>query len=109
MDEVGIYASGTSSEPVVMINLANVDKIDFDSCLKKTILHELAHAIQEAHDIHAWMIASNELMLTAHLVPEPGANGQSVLKIANEAVKDRFNIHHATFQLEQTKCSSSHE
>lgn len=65
--------------------------------------------IQEAHDIHAWMIASNELMLTAHLVPEPGANGQSVLKIANEAVKDRFNIHHATFQLEQTKCSSSHE
>lgn len=65
--------------------------------------------IVEAHDIHAWMISSNEMMLTAHFVPAIGYNSQSALERAVQTVKEHFDIWHVTFQVENSRCSVQHE
>jgi len=51
--KLGVYCSGTSSRPVIGIDLGNLKIaceeyfVDFEVALKTTIYHELAHAMQE--------------------------------------------------------------
>jgi len=69
---------------------------------------ELAHVQQyfrsldgviEVHDLHVWAMSTNETALTAHLV-RPGGNDDAFLHHVCEELAHRFNIHHATLQIE---------
>src|SRR5580692_2447358 len=53
----------------------------------------------EVHDLHVWAMSTNETALTAHLVC-PGGYGDSFLHRVCEELSHRFNIHHATLQIE---------
>lgn len=55
--------------------------------------------IIEVHDLHAWGLSTTENALTAHLVREEGQQGD-LLRLACDAVRGRFGIGHATFQVE---------
>ena len=52
--QLGRYAGGTVSEPVIMLDLDTIKrscreyKVDLDVGIETTIVHELGHAIQEA-------------------------------------------------------------
>lgn len=56
IEELGKYANGTYSRPVVLLSAANIMDaeaeygIDAYTIVQQTILHELAHAIQEASE-----------------------------------------------------------
>ena len=53
--------------------------------------------VREVHDLHVWAITSGQNSLSAHLVAaQPGPE----LLAAAQAVAERYNIDHATFQLE---------
>jgi cobalt-zinc-cadmium efflux system protein len=55
--------------------------------------------VTELHDLHIWAMSTNETALTAHLV-RPAGFDDSFLHGVCEELSHRFNIHHATLQIE---------
>jgi cobalt-zinc-cadmium efflux system protein len=55
--------------------------------------------VSELHDLHIWAMSTNETALTAHLVC-PGGYDDGFLHRICEELSHRFNIHHATLQIE---------
>lgn len=66
--------------------------------------------IRQVHDLHIWSLCSSCLYLSAHLVvDEEGTKDiNSVLSSAQEALRRRFHIYHATLQVEPSECSSNY-
>ncbi len=55
--------------------------------------------VTEIHDLHIWAMSTNETALTAHLV-RPGGYDDAFLHGVCDELSHRFNIHHATLQVE---------
>jgi cobalt-zinc-cadmium efflux system protein len=55
--------------------------------------------VTEVHDLHVWAMSTNETALTAHLV-RPDGYDDTFLHHVCEELSHRFNIHHATLQIE---------
>jgi cobalt-zinc-cadmium efflux system protein len=55
--------------------------------------------VTELHDLHIWAMSTSETALTAHLVC-PGGYDDIFLHRICEELSQRFNIHHATLQIE---------
>jgi cobalt-zinc-cadmium efflux system protein len=55
--------------------------------------------VLEVHDLHIWAMSTNETALTAHLV-RPGGHDDAFLHHVCAELSHRFNIHHATLQVE---------
>lgn len=64
---------------------ANLEKID---------------GVAQAHDLHLWTLTSGMNVATAHLVAAPGADHPAVLASALDVLRDKFDIKHATVQVE---------
>jgi cobalt-zinc-cadmium efflux system protein len=60
--------------------------------------------VSEVHDLHIWAMSTNETALTAHLVRPDGSN-DAFLHGVCEGLSHRFNIHHATLQVEADGCA----
>ena len=57
--------------------------------------------VQGVHDLHVWAMSTTETALTAHIVAVPGDSDDAFLAEVCEELHDRFDIHHATIQLER--------
>lgn len=57
--------------------------------------------VTAVHDLHVWPISATESALTAHLVV-PGGSGDMLLRQANDGLKARFGLAHATLQVERS-------
>jgi cobalt-zinc-cadmium efflux system protein len=61
-------------------------------------------AVQSVHDLHAWVLASDRPVLSAHVVVEEGAlrDGQAgpLLDRLQSCLAGHFDVEHSTFQLE---------
>ena len=55
--------------------------------------------VSEVHDLHIWAMSTKETALTVHLV-RPGGSDDAFLHHVCEELSHRFNIHHATLQIE---------
>jgi cobalt-zinc-cadmium efflux system protein len=55
--------------------------------------------VTEIHDLHIWAMSTNETALTVHLV-RPGGHDDPFLHGVCEELSLRFNIKHATLQVE---------
>jgi cobalt-zinc-cadmium efflux system protein len=55
--------------------------------------------VTEVHDLHIWAMSTNETALTAHLV-HPAGHDDAFLHGVCEQLSRRFNIQHATLQIE---------
>jgi cobalt-zinc-cadmium efflux system protein len=55
--------------------------------------------VTEIHDLHIWAMSTNETALTAHLVRPDGHDDAFLHQVCAE-LSHRFNIHHATLQVE---------
>lgn len=53
------------------------------------------------HDLHIWAMSTTETALTAHLVIADTAAGDALLAQIGEELHERFEVHHATIQLER--------
>lgn len=57
--------------------------------------------VAEIHDLHIWAMSTNETALTAHLVRPDGTDDAFLHQVCEE-LAHRFNIHHATLQIESS-------
>ena len=57
--------------------------------------------VAEVHDLHVWSMTSGRNSLTAHLRLVRDCDAERVMRMATEAVAQRFNITHTTIQTEQ--------
>lgn len=56
--------------------------------------------VGHVHDLHVWQLTSGMTVATAHLVHVEGADGHAVLDAAAAVLRARFDIEHATLQVE---------
>ena len=54
----------------------------------------------DVHDLHAWTLTSGMHVATAHMVLVEGADGTGVLRQGQLLLRERFEIEHATLQIE---------
>jgi cobalt-zinc-cadmium efflux system protein len=60
--------------------------------------------VTDVHDLHIWALSTTNVALTAHLVvPDRGAE-DALLHSLTPNLKRRFQIHHATLQIERDRC-----
>ncbi len=61
------------------------------------------------HDLHVWSITQNLRTMSAHILTEDisVSAGAEIQNRINELVYHRYNIAHATLQLECVDCDSS--
>jgi cobalt-zinc-cadmium efflux system protein len=61
--------------------------------------------VTDVHDLHIWALSTTSVALTAHLVvPDPGAE-DALLTSLTPDLKRRFQIQHATLQIERDRCA----
>ncbi|MET0271942.1 MAG: cation diffusion facilitator family transporter, partial [Phenylobacterium sp.] len=56
--------------------------------------------VENVHDLHIWAMSTTETALTAHLLRPDNADANHFLHEACEGLAHRFNIGHATLQVE---------
>ena len=56
--------------------------------------------VEEVHDLHVWAMSTTETALTAHVIRPANDDGDYFLHHACEELAHRFNIGHATLQVE---------
>jgi cobalt-zinc-cadmium efflux system protein len=56
--------------------------------------------VEEIHDLHIWAMSTTETALTAHVIRPANDDGDRFLHAACEGLAARFNIGHATLQVE---------
>ncbi len=60
--------------------------------------------VTDVHDLHIWALSTTSIALTAHLVvPDRGAE-DTLLTSLTPDLKRRFQIQHATLQIERDRC-----
>lgn len=90
---------GTWSLFVDSVNLA------LDAVPKNINIGEVRNAlnafpgVEDAHDLHVWALSTNQTAISVHLVV-PDGGGDKFLAGVQQMLDDRFNISHATIQVE---------
>ena len=64
---------------------------------------EDVEGVSEVHDLHIWAMSTNETCLTAHLVMPQNTlwDSEDGYAAIGRGLKDRFQIHHVTLQIEK--------
>jgi len=62
--------------------------------------------VLEVHDLHVWSLGSESHALSCHIrvADIPLSASECILREVNDAVRQRFHIHHTTIQLEHAAC-----
>ena len=65
--------------------------------------------VATVHDLHAWALGSKEAVLTAHVVLADGQGDADMVRVALAKMLDeKFEIEHATLQVEAQACDDGH-
>jgi len=96
---VAVIVIGTWSLLRSSVNLA-LDAVpeDIDLAKVEAALRALP-GVTDVHDLHVWGLSTTDAALTAHLVLR-GGEAASLIRLAENEMRTRFKIGHATFQVE---------
>jgi cobalt-zinc-cadmium efflux system protein len=70
--------------------------IDLEEVRQFLLSKEGVHAV---HDLHVWALSTTQVALTAHLIMPQGNEQEFILNLQNE-LRQKFQIDHTTFQIE---------
>lgn len=63
-------------------------------------LQEL-HGVQMIHSLHVWSLTVDKNALSVHLAIEQDASAEDILSLANQMVREKYNIDQTTVQVER--------
>jgi cobalt-zinc-cadmium efflux system protein len=63
--------------------------------------------VKDVHDLHIWGMSTTETALTAHLVIPDERKGDEFLKKVCKELHDKFEIRHATIQIEKNRINAT--
>ncbi|MGH6809689.1 MAG: cation diffusion facilitator family transporter [Ensifer adhaerens] len=63
--------------------------------------------VASVHDLHLWAITQRQPSLTAHVVLAELADGETVRRAIEQRLRDEFDLHHTTLQMERESCAPS--
>ena len=71
---------------------------------------EAVEGVLNVHDLHVWTLGSSSHALASHvtITEMPVSDCGAILERLNQALHDRFHIHHTTLQFEVTGCETTH-
>lgn len=75
----------------------DVDASQVHSCLA------VISGVTDVHELRVWSLTSGYNALSCHLVTDYPGNGQNILLMATDAIRDRFQIQHASIQIEASE------
>jgi cobalt-zinc-cadmium efflux system protein len=75
----------------------------------KADLEQHVPEVRNAHHIHAWSITGERHMVTLHVHPAAGALSKTVVTAVQRRLAERFNVEHATVQVEEDDCFDAHD
>jgi len=75
----------------------------------KADLEENVPEVDNAHHIHAWSITGERHVVTLHVHPTAGVPAHDVVVAVQRRLAVRFDVAHATIQVEEQACADSHE
>lgn len=103
---VAVRAVSLGRQVLAVLGQQVPEGIDID-----TVADDLATivGVTDVHDLHAWTLTSGMHVATAHLVLGPDAQATDVLASAQQLLRGRFGIEHATVQTEERPDASCHE
>ena len=64
--------------------------------------------VRGVHDLHVWTITSGQVSLSAHVAVDTGVAPGATLHALSGALRERFDIRHATLQLEPPDFEDAH-
>jgi len=94
---VVVRAVGLGREVVAILGQHAPDGVE-PSAVTAALL--AVDGVSAVHDLHLWRLTSGMDVATAHLVTTSAAEPSTVLAAASSELRDRFEIAHATLQLE---------
>lgn len=56
--------------------------------------------VQDVHNLHVWSITAGKLVLSCHVMAEPGASSPEILRMIGEYCEKMHRIHNITIQIE---------
>jgi len=97
-------AWGILRETIDILLEATPRDVDMSAMLSDMLQVE---GVLGVHDLHVWSISSSLRMMSAHILTRdiPVSAGASIQAAVNELVAHRYNITHATLQLECEGCA----
>ena len=98
MARVGLSSTVTGSR-------ASVSKRDWldEDALKADLVAEVPQVLT-VHHVHAWMLTQERPLMTLHTKVTEGADHYATLMAIKAFLKARYNIDHATIQIEPSHC-----
>lgn len=72
--------------------------------IKKDLLNSVA-GIEDVHHLHAWSLTATRDVMTLHARIAEGVNPDHVLAAINDRLRHKFQIDHATVQIETEACA----
>ncbi len=93
-------------EAVLVLGEAVPDSVDFDRVLAEV---SSVPRVRGAHHLHIWSLSSSEIALSCHvcLDEKDFAHGPEVIGRINAMLHDKFEIGHATIQIEMDVCAGT--
>ncbi|MBM3178757.1 MAG: cation transporter [Chloroflexi bacterium] len=107
---IGVFilwnAWGILRQSIHILLESTPESIDLDSMVADLLLVDGVYGV---HDLHVWSVSENLRMLSAHIVTEDAlvSTGMSIHQNVNELLAHKYNIQHATLQLECEGCEHS--
>lgn len=91
-------------EAVMILMEAVPEGIEFDEV--RSAIIDLPD-VRDVHDLHIWSLSSKTVALSCHVAVDQAtiAAGPHIIARINVLVKERFDIGHATIQLEGDRCA----
>jgi cobalt-zinc-cadmium efflux system protein len=65
-----------------------------------------ANKIESIHDLHIWAMSTTENVLSVHIILKTDTSDQFLREIKAE-LREQFNIHHSTIQVEVSDLNDS--
>jgi cobalt-zinc-cadmium efflux system protein len=60
--------------------------------------------LADVHHVHTWSLTQERPLVTLHALAQEDADPDEILKEVNQRLLERFNVTHATVQIEKTTC-----